>query len=178
LDCRRPSFWRSCSQALASWRRPIVDIFIFAAQFIQSVYQVAASQRATMSPCGWLPPLEEIGPLANTTKRMLRRGYFPGDLQALQAFGCTSSFASGAHRGKGRWFVAPCYSELQWGIVPLIMFRQCRLWLLTARDHRHKNRSFMLWRLGVSWIAVGCIALRAASAAIVVPLVIIRIVLR
>ena len=89
---------------------------------------------------------------------MLRRGYFPGDIPILQAFGCASSFASGIvlalFVGSDLALLRYATPELLWGIVPLIVFWQCRLWrplvaICTA------TRSSMLCAIGYhgSWSA-------------------------
>lgn len=44
--------------------------------------------------------------------------------------------------------------DLLWGIVPLMLFWQCRLWLSVARGHMHHDPLIYATRDRVSW-AVG-----------------------
>jgi len=74
----------------------------------------------------------------------------------LVTFGVSSTFASsvvlalfvGATLDTDR-FHSP---ELLWGLVPLILFWQCRLWLATERGYMHDDPivyAFLDW---VSWL--------------------------
>jgi hypothetical protein len=42
--------------------------------------------------------------------------------------------------------------ELLWGLVPLILFWQCRLWLSTERGRMHDDPIVYAFRDWVSWI--------------------------
>ncbi|HVH82322.1 MAG TPA: hypothetical protein VM782_23190, partial [Stellaceae bacterium] len=88
-------------------------------------------------------------------RKVAGRGYVPGDVLILQLMGVAASFVTslvlalyvqselmppGDHR-----------PTLAWGIVPLILFWQCRLWLATARGEMHHDPIVFAARDWVSW---------------------------
>jgi hypothetical protein len=90
-----------------------------------------------------------------------RRGYRADDVITLQIFGGASAFASSVVLAL---FVAstaasPQYRspELLWGVVPLILFWQCRLWLSTARSDMHDDPIVYAARDWISWIVAACV---------------------
>jgi 4-hydroxybenzoate polyprenyltransferase len=106
-------------------------------------------------------------------KSAARRGYFTSDLPILQSLGAASAFASsvvlalfvGSDQALAR-YAAP---EILWGIAPLILFWQCRLWLSTARGHMHDDPIVFAARDWVSWgVAVAMLALLGVAASGVV----------
>ena len=66
-----------------------------------------------------------------------RRGYTKNDMQALVIMGVSSSFTSavilGLYIDSTQAHVAYRTPFILWGIVPLILFWQCRMWLATTR---------------------------------------------
>ena len=55
---------------------------------------------------------------------------------------------------------------LLWGIVPLLLFWQCRLWLATARGQMHDDPIVFAARDRVSWlVAVLAVVLLTAAKA-------------
>jgi 4-hydroxybenzoate polyprenyltransferase/phosphoserine phosphatase len=90
-----------------------------------------------------------------------RRGYFPEDNLVLQMFGTASAFASanGLALFVGTSAALQPYQnpELLWGLVPLILFWQCRLWLSTARGHMHDDPIVYASRDWVSWIVAASV---------------------
>jgi 4-hydroxybenzoate polyprenyltransferase len=83
------------------------------------------------------------------------RGYLAADARILELMGVAASFVTslvlalyvqsevmppGDHR-----------PTLAWGIVPLILFWQCRLWLVTARGEMHHDPIIYAARDWVSW---------------------------
>jgi 4-hydroxybenzoate polyprenyltransferase len=99
-----------------------------------------------------------------------RRGYFTADLPILQSLGAASAFASsvvaalfvGSDQALAR-YPAP---EILWGIVPLILFWQCRLWLSTARGHMHDDPIVYAARDWVSWAVAAALAVILGVAAL------------
>lgn len=87
-----------------------------------------------------------------------RRGYTPSDIPTLQTFGIASAFASTvvlamfvASDTVSEKYASP---EFLWGVVPLILFWQCRLWLSTSRGFMHDDPIVYAARDWVSWVVV------------------------
>ncbi len=88
--------------------------------------------------------------------RLARRGYEPADTIILQMFGCSSSVAASLVLAL---FIQSAASQerypspaLLWGIVPLILFWQCRIWLSTARSFMHDDPIVYAARDRISWL--------------------------
>ena len=96
-----------------------------------------------------------------------RRGYQPGDIMILQIFGCASTFASSVvlalFVGSTSALAQYRAPELLWGIVPLILLWQCRLWLSTVRGYMHDDPIVYTARDWVSWIVVACVLVLLAA---------------
>lgn len=92
----------------------------------------------------------------------LRRGYYLSDLPMLQLFGCAASFSSCivlALFVQDQVVTQHAASVLLWGIVPLLLFWQCRLWLSTARGYMHDDPIIYAAHDWVSWlVALTCAA--------------------
>jgi 4-hydroxybenzoate polyprenyltransferase len=92
-----------------------------------------------------------------------RRGYMTADIPVLQAFGCAASFASSLVLALfvQREVTATQYASpgLLWGIVPIMLFWQCRLWLSTARGYMHDDPIVYSAHDWVSWIVGGSVML-------------------
>ena len=84
-----------------------------------------------------------------------RRGYMPADAPLLQMLGCGASFASCIVLALfvQRETTADTYASpaLLWGMVPVFLFWQCRLWLSTARGYMHDDPIMYAARDWVSW---------------------------
>ena len=93
-----------------------------------------------------------------------RRGYTPADGPILRTFGCASAFASCIvlamfvqNETLRTIYASPA---LLWGMVPLFLFWQCRLWLSTARGYMHDDpivyaaRDWVSWCVGAALIAL------------------------
>ncbi|HWD60146.1 MAG TPA: UbiA family prenyltransferase [Stellaceae bacterium] len=98
--------------------------------------------------------LEDAG--GRVHRRVAGRGYLASDAHALELMGVAASFVTslvlalyvqseimplGDHR-----------PTLAWGIVPLILFWQCRLWLVTLRGEMHHDPIVYAARDWVSWV--------------------------
>jgi 4-hydroxybenzoate polyprenyltransferase/phosphoglycolate phosphatase-like HAD superfamily hydrolase len=84
-----------------------------------------------------------------------RRGYAPADAPVLQMFGCAAAFAACIvlalfvqSEATAKAYASP---PLLWGMVPLFLFWQCRLWLSTARGYMHEDPIVYAARDWVSW---------------------------
>ena len=92
-----------------------------------------------------------------------RRGYMSADLPILQMFGCSASFASSMVLALfvQREATAAQYASpgLLWGIVPVMLFWQCRLWLSTARGYMHDDPIIYSAKDWVSWIVAATVML-------------------
>ena len=105
---------------------------------------------------------------ASNDRVAARRGYRTGDVMMLQMFGCASVFASSVvlalfvgSTAASAQFRSP---ELLWGVVALILFWQCRLWLLTIRGHMHDDPIVYAARDWVSWIVAASVLMLFAAA--------------
>jgi 4-hydroxybenzoate polyprenyltransferase len=96
------------------------------------------------------------------------RGYRAGDLDILRLMGVASSFTS--------CLVLALYvqsdlalglnklDQLYWGIVPLMLFWQCRIWLATARGKMHDDPIVYAAKDPTSWVIGGLVFAIAAIA--------------
>jgi 4-hydroxybenzoate polyprenyltransferase/phosphoserine phosphatase len=90
-----------------------------------------------------------------------RRGYRPGDVWLLQILGYTATLASGitlavflrSSAGLGL-YGSP---ELLWGLVPLLLLWQCRLWLAAVHRQMHDDPIVYVARDWASWLVVACV---------------------
>jgi 4-hydroxybenzoate polyprenyltransferase/phosphoserine phosphatase len=174
----------STSYSFALKERPLVDIFMLAGLYTIRIIGggVAAGHTASLwllAFSGFLflslaliKRVEEMSSVARSggTRTAGRRGYQPGDVPILQNFGCSSAFASAVVLALfvGSATASANYRspEMLWGIVPLILFWQCRLWLATVRGHMHDDPLVYASRDRVSWMVGACalaILLAAAS---------------
>jgi 4-hydroxybenzoate polyprenyltransferase len=178
----------SISYSLALKEFPLVDVFMLAGLYSIRVFGggVATGHWASLwllAFCGFLflglaliKRTEEMAAVARSGGERVagRRGYFPGDVQILQSFGCASTFASGvvlalfvASDAASSHYTMP---GLLWAIVPLILFWECRLWLSTARGHMHDDPVVYATRDWVSWIVAACILAVVTAASLGLPL--------
>ncbi len=85
-----------------------------------------------------------------------RRGYVTTDLGMLQMMGCAATFASAVvlslYIQSDTAFEAYAQPNLLWGIIPLILFWQCRLWLLASRGTVHDDPIVYAAHDPVSWL--------------------------
>jgi 4-hydroxybenzoate polyprenyltransferase/phosphoserine phosphatase len=178
----------SISYSLALKEFPLVDVFMLAGLYTIRVFGggVATGHWASLwllAFCGFLflglaliKRTEEMAAVARSggDRVAARRGYFPNDVPILQSFGCASTFASGVVLSLfvGSDAASTQYSMpgLLWGIVPLILFWQCRLWLSTARGHMHDDPIVYATRDWVSWIVAACIFAVVTAASVGAPL--------
>ena len=94
------------------------------------------------------------------------RGYRAGDMEILKLMGVASSFTS--------CLVLALYvqsdlalglnklDQAYWGIVPLMLFWQCRIWLATARGKMHDDPIVYAAKDPTSWVIGGAVFAIAA----------------
>jgi 4-hydroxybenzoate polyprenyltransferase/phosphoserine phosphatase len=178
----------SLAYSLAFKEMPLVDVFMLAGLYTLRVLGggVATGNQASL----WLVAFsgflflglalikrtEEMSAVRRSggARSAARRGYFPDDVPILQNLGCAATFASGVvlalfvgSDAASSHYATP---QLLWGIVPLVLFWQCRLWLSTTRGHMHDDPIVFASRDWVSWIVVGCVLVILAAATIGVPM--------
>jgi 4-hydroxybenzoate polyprenyltransferase len=154
--------------------RPLVDVFMLAALYSVRLFAGGLASGYTVSI--WLLNLSgflflglaclkrcgEIRQIdCDADPTIKRRGYFVGDAAVLMAMGVASSFVSALVMSfyVNSEIAQQSYETpaLLWGIVPLILFWQCRLWLATARGHMLDDPILYSAKDWVSWIAFGLI---------------------
>jgi hypothetical protein len=112
---------------------------------------------------GQVRALNESSPGSSTP----RRGYKTGDLGILQLFGCCASFSSSivlALYVQDQVAAQHTASILLWGIVPLMLFWQCRLWLTTVRGNMHYDPIIYAAHDWLSWlVALGLITMLSVA---------------
>jgi 4-hydroxybenzoate polyprenyltransferase/phosphoserine phosphatase len=118
---------------------------------------------ATMKRVGELIALQHSG------QRVARgRGYTIDDCHILQMFGCSASFVSALVLAlfvqSETASILYANATLLWGVVPLILFWQCRLWLATARGQMHDDP--LIYAVGdrASWITGAALGLLFVAA--------------
>lgn len=90
-----------------------------------------------------------------------RRGYATSDLDIVQMMGCAATFASAVvlslYIQSDTAFHTYARPTVLWGVIPLILFWQCRLWLSTARGYMHDDPIVYAARDWVSWLVFACL---------------------
>jgi 4-hydroxybenzoate polyprenyltransferase len=176
----------SLAYSLALKRYPLVDVFVLAALYtirivaggvasghLTTLWLLAFSGFTFLS-LAFVKRAAEIISLSKdprgSNQSIAGRGYYSGDYQTLQMFGVASAFASSVVLAL---FVSSTASfeqysspEMLWGVVPLVLFWQLRLWLSTQRGHMHDDPIVYASKDWVSWLvgaSVGLIALMASA---------------
>jgi 4-hydroxybenzoate polyprenyltransferase len=163
----------SLGYSLALKQYPLLDVFILATLYtLRIVAGGVASQHsvtlwllafsgfvflslALVKRTGEMGRADHSGP----ARALTRRGYFPEDRPILVMFGTASAFASSIvlalfvnSSAALQPYKAP---EVLWGLVPLVLFWQCRLWLSTERGKMHDDPIVYAFRDWVSWVVAG-----------------------
>ena len=161
--------------------QPLVDVFMLAALY--TIRLVGGGEATGHRVSLWLLAFSsflflglalvkrvgELGAAAGKGDGQLaRRGYQSADIPILQMFGCSASVAASlvlalfvqSEALTGR-YATPA---LLWGVVPLVLFWQCRIWLSTTRGYMHDDPIVYAARDWVSWIVAGATALLALAA--------------
>jgi 4-hydroxybenzoate polyprenyltransferase len=87
---------------------------------------------------------------------VMRRGYDAADAPILQTFGCAAAFCACVvlslfvqSEATAERYAQP---TVLWGIVPLMLFWLCRVWLWTARGRMHDDPIVFAVRDRISWV--------------------------
>jgi 4-hydroxybenzoate polyprenyltransferase len=149
--------------------QPLVDVFVLAGLYTLRVIGGGVATGYTVSL--WLlafssflflslamvkrvAELQAIG--GNDEGTVAGRGYRASDAHTLQLMGIAASFVTS--------LVLALYAQsemmppgdhrptLAWGIVPLILFWQCRVWFFTMRGEMHHDPIIFAARDWVSWL--------------------------
>ncbi|HEU4549695.1 MAG TPA: UbiA family prenyltransferase [Rhizomicrobium sp.] len=159
----------SMAYSLSLKEQPLVDVFMLAALYTIRLFGggIATGHELSLWLLAFsgflflgLALLKRVAELSSTrasdSRLVARRGYGASDISVLLAFGCCASFASSLVLALFvQWESAAAqYASpgLLWGIVPLMLFWQCRLWLSTTRGYMHDDPIVYSARDWVSWI--------------------------
>ena len=163
---------------------PLVDVFLLAALYTIRIYAGGAATGYELSlwllgfsgflflGLAFLKRVIELSmPSRTDTHLISRRDYMAADIPILRTFGCASSFASGVvlalfvqREAAAQQYASP---GLLWGIVPVMVFWQCRLWLSASRNYMHDDPIVYSVHDWVSWVAAITVLLLLALARIV-----------
>jgi len=166
----------SSAYSLSLKEQPLVDVFMLGALYTIRMFGggVATGHELSLWLLAFsgflflgLALLKRVAELASTRRvegqLVARRGYSNADMPILQTFGCCASFASSLVLALfvQREATAAQYASpgLLWGIVPLMLFWQCRLWLSTTRGYMHDDPIIYSARDWVSWIVGAAVML-------------------
>jgi 4-hydroxybenzoate polyprenyltransferase/phosphoserine phosphatase len=171
----------SLSYSFKLKEKPVVDIFILAALYtlrlvaggeatgyVLSLWLLAFSSfiflsLALIKRVEELRALDELSPGSSNP----RRGYKTVDLSILQLFGCCASFSSSivlALYVQDQVVAQHTASILLWGIVPLMLFWQCRLWLTTMRGNMQYDPIIYAAHDWVSWLVAAALIMTLSFA--------------
>ena len=174
----------SVAYSLSLKRKPLVDVFTLAALYTArlvgggeatghqlSLWLLGFSSFLFLS-LALMKRVQEL--LLVGAGRAARRGYMAADLTMLTMFGCASAFAASVVLAL--FVQSETVSEtyrtpfLLWGIVPLVLFWQCRLWLSTGRGYMRDDPIVYAARDWVSWlVAAASVTLMVAAQSIIIP---------
>jgi 4-hydroxybenzoate polyprenyltransferase/phosphoserine phosphatase len=147
---------------------PLIDIFLLAALY--SVRLFGGGEASGYPVSLWLlgfssftflslALIKRVSELlrvqSQKRKAAARRGYVTEDIPILQMMGCASSFTAALvltlYVQSDTASHAYVHPKMLWGIVPLMLFWQCRLWLSTTRGYMHDDPIIYAARDWVSW---------------------------
>jgi 4-hydroxybenzoate polyprenyltransferase/phosphoserine phosphatase len=157
---------------------PLVDVFVLAGLYTLRVLAGGVASGHLVSPwllafCGFLflslalmkrtQEMISVTSKSEAQRVSIRRGYYAGDLSILQTFGSAAAFASSVvlalFIGSDAALAQYAAPEVLWGIVPLMLFWQSRLWLSTVRGHMHDDPIVYAARDRASWIVAAAVAI-------------------
>lgn len=160
---------------------PLVDIFVLAALYTvrlfgggeASGYPVSlwllGFSSFTFLSLALIKRVSELLRVAGQRRQgAARRGYMTHDIAMLEMMGCAACFTSALvltlYVQSDTAAHAYLHPKLLWGIVPLMLFWQCRLWLSTTRGYMHDDPIIYAARDWVSWLVLAALVLLAACA--------------
>jgi 4-hydroxybenzoate polyprenyltransferase/phosphoserine phosphatase len=160
---------------------PLVDVFILAALYTIRLFGggEASGHAVSMWLLGFssflflslalVKRVSELYRLQSSAQHSTeRRGYTVEDLAMLQMFGSAATFASvvvlSLYVQSDTALHAYARPSMLWGVIPLLLFWQCRLWLATSRGYMHDDPIVYAARDWVSWLVfIGVFAVAAAA---------------
>ncbi len=160
---------------------PLVDVFVLAALYSVRLFGggEASGDPVSLWLLGFssfmflsLALIKRVSELQQILKQQRRvnerRGYMIEDLNMLAMMGCAACFTSALvltlyvqSDTASHYYPHP---KMLWGIVPLMLFWQCRLWLSTARGYMHDDPIVYAARDWVSWLVLGALGALVAGA--------------
>jgi 4-hydroxybenzoate polyprenyltransferase/phosphoserine phosphatase len=164
-------------------KKPLVDVFLLAALY--TIRVVAGSAAVGVLPSQWLLSasaffflglaflkryVELAGPRETGANDLSRRGYLSEDAAVLQTMGICSGFISclvlALYVSSEPALQLYAQPGVLWGVVPLVAFWVCRLWLSGMRGYVHDDPIIYAARDWVSWCVMACMAILGAVATI------------
>jgi 4-hydroxybenzoate polyprenyltransferase len=158
-------------------KQPLLDIFTLAgfytirlfiggvaSGYLVSLWLLAYSVFLFLS-LAIVKRLTEIRQLSISSKdRLVGRGYLREDSNILQTMGVGSSFVSAVvlalYVQSDVAAKAYAHPEILWGIVPMSLFWQCRMWLSSSRGNMHDDpivfavKDRITWAIGIVLILI------------------------
>jgi 4-hydroxybenzoate polyprenyltransferase/phosphoserine phosphatase len=160
---------------------PLIDVFVLAALY--SVRLLGGGEASGHPVSLWLlgfssflflslALIKRVSELyrlrLENRETVARRGYATADLDILQMMGCAATFASAVvlslYIQSDEAFESYARPGLLWGVIPLILFWQCRLWLATARGTMHDDPIVYAARDRLSWAVFACLGVVVLAA--------------
>jgi 4-hydroxybenzoate polyprenyltransferase/phosphoserine phosphatase len=149
--------------------QPLIDVFILAALYTIRLFAggEASGHPVSMWLLGFssflflsLALVKRVSELYRLQTAALqkteRRGYSVQDLAMLQMFGSAATFASvvvlSLYVQSDTALLAYKRPWMLWGVIPLLLFWQCRLWLSTSRGYMNDDPIVYAARDWVSWL--------------------------
>jgi 4-hydroxybenzoate polyprenyltransferase/phosphoserine phosphatase len=171
----------SLAYTLRLKEQPLIDVFILAALYTIRLFAggEASGHPVSMWLLGFssflflsLALVKRVSELyrlqATALRKTDRRDYTVQDLAMLQMFGAASSFASvvvlSLYVQSDTALHAYGRPSLLWGVIPLLLFWQCRLWLSTSRGYMNDDPIVYAARDWVSWLVFAGVAGVAVAA--------------
>ena len=160
---------------------PLIDVFILAALY--TIRLIGGGEASGHAVSMWLlgfssflflslalvKRVSELYRLQSAAQRRTeRRGYTVEDLAMLQMFGSAASFASAVvlslYVQSDTALHTYARPAMLWGVIPLLLFWQCRLWLSTSRGYMNDDPIVYAARDWVSWLVFLGVAAFAVAA--------------
>jgi 4-hydroxybenzoate polyprenyltransferase/phosphoserine phosphatase len=164
------------SFAFKSWA--LVDIFLLAGLYTVRLFAggIATGYHVSHWLLGFsgflfldLAIVKRVAEIQSTEAgKIPRRGYMTQDSTLLQQMGVAAAFVSSTVLALYMQSDVPAkhheLPEVLWGIVPLMLFWQCRLWLATSRGKMHDDPIVYAFTDKVSWSVFALLFLLMAIA--------------
>src|SRR5579875_2030880 len=160
---------------------PLVDIFVLAALYTVRLFGggEASGYPVSLWLLGFssfmflsLALIKRVSELRRVSAQRrsgaARRGYMTHDIALLEKMGIASCFTSALVLAlyvqsdpAAEYYLHP---KMLWGVVPLMLFWQCRLWMSTTRNYMHDDPIVYSARDWVSWVVFAALVAFVACA--------------